>query len=226
MATPQSTQDLITFVNSVYLEVNESPQASTSNSLGTRVKSSIEDALVDLCMASDWPWMQSFQPAESWLNEVATLPENVRDIKFVIQNRTNTSPRPVRYMPQQTFYQQNLTSFSGADGGIVHNYTRLGHRDVAVNHYPTDSASQAQLSFYVVRFVTLPSSDSSKFAIPDNYMPLLRLKASSNFAVSHLADSTLAELFNTRYEQMKQRYREMIRNSSDKSSNMYRQWQI
>lgn len=226
MATPQSTSDLITFANSIYLEVNESPQASTSNSLGTRVKSAIEEALIDLCTSADWPWMQSFQPAESWINEVATLPENTRQIRFAIQERTNSSPRPIPFLPQQTFYQQVLTSFTGADGGIVRNYTQLGHRDVAVNFYPADSASQAQVKFYIVRFVTLPSSDSSNFAIPDNFMPLLRLKATSNFALSHLADNDLSRLFNAKYEQMSQRFRDKVRNAPTTGNNIYRNWRI
>jgi hypothetical protein len=226
MAIAQSTDDLITFANAVYLEVNESPQNSTSNSLGTRVKTSIKDALIDLCTQSDWPWMQSFQVAESWLNEVATLPINTREIRFVIQERTNTSSRPVPFLPQQTFYQQDLVSFTGADGGIVRNYTQLGYRDVALNHYPADSASQAQIKFYVVTFVTLPSSDSSKFAIPDNYMPLLLLKTCSNFAISHLADNELATMFNTRYIDMVQRFRANIRNAPATGTNMFRNWRI
>lgn len=224
MTTPQSTSDLITFANSIYLEVNESPQTSTNNSLGTKVKTAIEEALVDICTLADWSWMQSFQPAESWVNEVATLPENTREIRFVQQERTNTSPRVVKYLPQQTFYQQQLTSFTGADGGIVKNYTQLGYRDVAVNFYPADSASQAQLKFYIVRFATLPTSDTGTFPIPDNFMSLLRLKAASNFAISHIADGNLARLFAGRYEALAQRFRDVIRNAPSTGTNLYRNW--
>lgn len=222
MAIPQSTDTLLTFANSIYLEVNESPQTSTNNSLGTRMKSAISSAITDLCTLADWPWMQSFQTAASWVNEIATLPTNVRQIKFVIQERANASARSIPYVDQQVFYQGNLTSFTGAGGGIVRGYTQLGHLDVGVNPYPADSASQAELKFYVIRFVTLPSSDSSLFDIPDQYMELLRKKAAANFALSHLADIQLSGQFNAEYGNLAQRYTSSIRNTPHSGSNMYR----
>lgn len=224
MATPISTDNLITFANAVYLEVNESPQTSTSNSLGIRIKTSINNALVDLCTLADWPWMLSFQPAESWVNEIATLPANTRQVKFVTQNRTGGGRRLPSFLPAETFYQQNLRSFTGAGGGIVDNYTQLDYRSVAVNDYPADSASQAEVLFYIVRFVTLPTSDSSQFAVPDEYMELLKLKTTANFALSHLADRALAEAFNQRYADLAQRYRNKIRNAPNTGNNMYRNW--
>lgn len=224
MATPVSTDTLLSFANSIYLEVNESPQASTSNSLGTKVKSAIGNALVDLCTLADWPWMLSFQTPASWTAEVATLPADVRKVKFAIQERTNGGPRSITYISPQAFYRQNLTSFTGADGGIVRNYTQLGHLDVAVNHYPADSASQAQVKFYVVRFATLPTSDTGTFAIPDEYMRLLLKKATANFALSHLGDVGLAQSFNADFDNLGQRYRAMIRNVPPTGETMYRNY--
>lgn len=222
MATPQSTDDLITFANSIYLEVNESPQTSTSNSLGTKVKTAISSAIVDLCTLADWPWMLSFQTAASWLNEVATLPADVRKIKFVIQERSGTGARSIPYLNPQAFYRQNITSFTGAGGGIIRNYSQLSYLDVALNPYPADSASQAEVKFYVVRFVSLPTSDSSFFAIPDEYMLLLRKKATANFALSHLGDVQIAQAFSNEFDLLAQRYRSVIRNVPPTGENMYR----
>lgn len=222
MATPQSTDDLITFANSIYLELNESPQASTSNSLGTKVKTAISSALVDLCTLTDWSWMLSFQTPSSWSSQVATLPANVRKIKFAIQERSGAGARSIPYLNPQAFYRQNLTSFTGAGGGIVRNYTQLEYLDVAVNPYPADSASQAEVKFYVVRFAELPTSDTGKFAVPDEFMSLLRKKATANFAMSHLGDLALSQAFNQDFELLASRYRSLIRNVPPTGSTMYR----
>lgn len=224
MATATSTDDLITFANAIYLEVNESPQTSTSNSLGIRIKTAIKSALVDVCTLADWPWMLSFQPAESWSNEIATLPANTRQVKFVTQTRVGGGRRLPSFLPTETFYQQNLQSFTGAGGGIVKNYTHLDYRSIAVNDFPADSASQAEVLFFIARFVTLPTSDSSNFSMPDEYMELLRLKSTANFALSHLADRPLSQSFNDRYSALAQRYREKIRRAPTTGNNMYRNW--
>lgn len=222
MTIPQSTDNLLTLANAIYLEVNESPQTSTSNSLGTKAKSAINSALSDLCTRADWSWLSSFQQAVSWANEIATLPANTRQIKFVIQERSGASARSIPYMNPQTFYQQNLTSFTGAGGANIRNYTQLGYLDVGVNPYPADAASQQEVKFYVARFVSLPASDTSVFDIPDEFMPLLRIKATANFALSHLADLNLATQFSTEYEILVQRYRDMIRNTPHSGLNLYR----
>lgn len=201
MSTPVSTSTLLDVGNSVLTNVGERPQVTLNNTLGSIVKESISDALVELSVLNDWQFTRALVLAESWSNDTANLTANVNRVRKVYWDKQR-GYYSLPFIPLEEYLTYSLESFNT---DTLTNVPRCwtygsGFNEIRVNPYPTDSTQQARVLFEVQTFIALPSTETNTFSLPEAFVNLVKLRASATFALRHLSDTALQSQFSRLYE--------------------------
>lgn len=178
MAT--STSTLLDVVNRVLVNSNERPIAATTTLVGQQVKESVRMALMMLVNQSQWAWTQDKINATTWSTSQATLATTTSMIRSVSWDNGDGILLPLKYVSRQVFDQIAVDTYSTATGRALW-YTLLDYNVALINPYPTGATEQNKIWFYVVKTIALPSSDSTTFAIPEEFVNTLVVMATQLF---------------------------------------------
>lgn len=207
MAT--STTNLLEVGNAVLANVNERPLPSLSGLTGIQIRNAIRDSLIEINNAADWVWLQDRINPTAWSGSIAYLSNNVSQIRSVgYQPSTvanQTSIRTLQFLTPEEYDHYPLVSYT--TGARPLRWTYFDYNAIRVNPYTTDVTEQAKLWCYVRYNLSLPSSESTAFAMPEEFIPLLITKTTQRYALRHMEDAGLAAAFEAEYQQLLQQHR-------------------
>lgn len=166
----------------------------------------LKDAIEHVCSHHHWPFMQHMVAAESWQEEVATIPERAVEILFVRNNYVK-----VQQVSTDTFYSRSVepskfVSGSSYPSGI---YARLGHRTYAFDPYPdnTDADAKMQIRFHARVMPSITLADDFEPDIPYDVLSLIKLYGSALLSYKLTGDgSQFIQLYERNLTQTRARY--------------------
>jgi hypothetical protein len=154
---------LLDFVNRVLQKIGEEEVTSVlQNRTASECAQACRDSVVQVAQHfSTWPWLRKSIAADSWSDEEATLDGNILTLYRI---RDLGSKREVRYIPESQYSRQDLSSYTGTNGGSE-TYTVIGEK-FYFNPYPNDSDSRQNIRFDVSFIPTLPTTDNGVIDVP------------------------------------------------------------
>lgn len=223
MAT--STSTLLEVANRVFLNANERTLTALTPLIGQQVKECIRAAYYKIMREGEWLWTQQKGAASSWSSEVATLPSNTQRIKMVSWQNDDTDYIliPLTFLTRPEFDAYVLDTYNSTTlPGRPLYWTLTDYNIARVNPYPGDATERAKVLFYYQTIPSFPSSDSTTFSLPEDFIPLLVLIATAMFIKRHSDDAGLARNFEEEYqiEMIQLRARQML--VPNNSFNLYR----
>lgn len=195
MAT--STSTLLEVCNRVLLNANERTLTATTPLIGQQVKECVRQALHAISR-NEWLWNQGKVNASSWTLSVATLPTNTQRVKAVMWDNDNGQLIPLKYMHRWDFDQYELDDYADNTVRALY-YTLVDQNIVHVNPYPTTSAERNKIWFHTSLTITLPATDATTFAMPEDFTDLVVLYATSLYVKRHAEDLQLSRSFEEEY---------------------------
>lgn len=188
--------NLLDFVNRVLQKIGEEEVTSVlQNRTASECAQVCRDSVVQVAQHfSTWPWLHRVLAADSWNDEEATLDGNVLTVYRV---RDLGSKREVRYITEDQYYRQELSSYTGTIGGSE-SYTIIGDK-FYFNPYPNDSDSRQNIRFDVSIIPVLPTTDTGVIDVPVRDELLLIYRAAADLCVEHLRDGELAQAYDRKF---------------------------
>ena len=219
----ESTRTKLDIANQILLNVNERPVKSLTGALGIRLNTSIRSAVNELNTLNDWSWLRQESSALSWTNEYAQLPtfQRIVDVKWLPDDGFNRRI-PLEFITQDTFDNMRKVGYDHNQPARPRYYTIGADKQVGVAPFPTVQTEKDKILFYYIGWTGIPEADSENFAIPEDYMEMVLMRASALFALTHLGDSGLAGTFSQAFEALAQRLRDRDRNIPSGGVNMFR----
>lgn len=200
--TATSTTNLITAVNRVLRDVGERQVSVISSPVSLKAQDYLRDAVRDLMLSNDWEWQRDRITAQSWANESAFLGTLVR-VRGVAWGADSTGYLDIPWEPERNFDLKALQAYDSTQTSLrPTSYTWRQYNQVRLNPYPTDSASRAQVVFYVVRDLTPPTNATDFFPVPEDMMPILLKRALYLMQVRHLDDQQAAGVLDKEFKEM------------------------
>ncbi len=228
MAT--STLTKLDIANNVLNACGERAQTSTAGVLGNVLTSCLREAIWSVCGSADWNELRSVINASSWSADAATLPDTTYRIRNVFwytspdgQPETNYDYYHilVPYVDLEQYKTFTLVPFE-SNANSPCRWTIETKNKVLVNPYPTNTVGQNKVFFEVFRYPELPSTDTSNFNVSDLLTNLIQYKASVLFAIKHLNDNNLAQIYMLEYDNLAKQNRISDSGQSTQGYNMYR----
>ena len=216
MAT--STTTYLEVANAVLLNMNERTVPALTGMLGTQLKNTIRSALNALADSSNWIWLDDTVNASSWSGSHAILDTNVSRVRAVSWSG-GIAYIPVDFVDRQQFDYRQIVAYSNVARPL--RWTYVDQNIIALNPYPTTSDEQAKIWFYVQRNLSLPTSESGVFGMPEQFVELLILGATAMYALRHNEDSAMANAFNVEYQDKLTVYRNRHSTAPAQHVNMY-----
>jgi len=168
---------------------------------------------------SNWPWLIGEYTAESWVQEVATLPGALLHLHYIFDKG---SLRQIDYVEDLVFNQRALTSYTGAIGGARW-WTIKNTNSVRLNPYPADADAKNNIVFKAAILLPTPVQDNDEIQIPERDINMLVYRVMSMMALDHLKDATLSQSYMTEYMRASQEAKQrMSTDSVDKRNSMIR----
>jgi hypothetical protein len=201
---------LLGIANNVLLNAGDRTVVTTNSTIGTMVKNSIRSAINDVCLLSDWPWMQDDIIADSWDDHVATLPDSVKSVRFVAYD-TGDGYATLLAMPQQEFVRYDNWDFDNSTiYGCGQYYCIFSPQEIHLNPYPSTDEEQSKFHFFVTKWAEMPSTDSTEIVMPDVFVELVIARASYLYGVIRSGDPARfaqhQNQFETRAQALRDRY--------------------
>jgi hypothetical protein len=219
MAT--STTNLITAANAILLNINERTQGNLSSLLGLQVKGAIASSLNLISNLAEWSWLKDKVNA-NWSGNTATISGNVANINQVLYHTTDNYIPVVHVSRYEFDRMQPLGVFTTATDGYPRWWTMLDLNSAQFNPYPTTITAQNYIYFYIQRFLSIPTTETGLFAMPEFLIPLLIKRATAELALSRLEDANLYGAYISQYEEEAQLLRNRQRLEPGGTSNAYK----
>lgn len=192
MAT--STSTLLEVVNRVLLNANERTLTTTTPLIGQQVKECIRSALYQMTKLGEWTWTQAKVNASSWSSQVATLPATTQRVKAMSWDNDDGILIPIQFISRSLFDGYELEAYTD-NTGRPNYWTIVDYNVVHVNPYPNSAGERIKIWFYTNKYISLPSSDSGTFDMPEEFTNLLVLGATSMFYKRHMEDINVSRAF-------------------------------
>jgi hypothetical protein len=214
-----SSTTLLEAVNKVLLNVGErSTNNLTLNPAARKATSYIQEAYEDIQQYQDWSWQRYVFTATSWSGELATF-TNLKRINVVTWNNDVTRAVVPIVDVEQFYATSQLTSFTD-NANYPSFYAPYSHDTIAINPYPTDVTGRARLNVIGYKLFDTPTTTTSTFACPEEYVSTIIKKATATMLQRHLGELNEArELLND--FQTKLRYL-LAKDAPIKNYTMYR----
>lgn len=220
----QSNRTKLDVANQVLLNVNERPLKSISGALGIRIESAIREAIYEIDTLNDWSWLRKEYKTLNWQSEFADLNVSFQRIIDVKWQPPNGNGRKIalQFIPLDEFDYVYKVSYNSNNPQRPRWWTIGRDKNIGVAPYPTDQTEQERLTFDVVGFTGIPSSDSATFNMPEEYLELVVIRASAIFALTHLGDTATAGTFSQSFEAHVQRLRDRDRHIPTEGINIFK----
>lgn len=185
---------LIQVVNEVLSKIGDVPVNSvTSNSLAMLAATNVKRAYDALCNDAPWPWLERVITVDEWTNELAVMPAEVSDIKYV-----TFKGRKLQYIESEHFHARPNQVY---EGSVPHFWSLFG-RNVLVRPYPNET-DRPNVLFYVYYQESVDDKDSSyEIEIPKNAEYLLVLRACISMAIDHRQNDNVAQSYTAEYQRL------------------------
>ena len=222
MAESQRTK--LEVVNQVLLNVNERPLNSISGALGIRIESAIREALYEVDTLNDWSWLRRDIQTQTWNNEFADLGvsfQRIVDVKWMPDDGYRRRI-PLHFLTLDEFDYIWKSSYDSTSPQRPRWWTIGRDKQIGVTPYPTDNTERNKIIFDVITFTGIPANDTSTFNMPEEYLELVVIRASSIFALTHLGDTATSGTFAQAYEAHAQRLRDRDRHIPSGGVNMHK----
>lgn len=195
------TTSMLEFVSDVLIKLGEGVVDSVDRNEASRLAAR-NTVFAVRALADEhpyWPWMHSDYTAESWLGQIATLPDGVVNLSYV---HDRGSGQILRYVPEKDFerFTYNIfNSYIGPQGGAEH-YTLKGGK-VWLNPYPLDAEARNNILFNAAVLPGTRATDSEIIPVADRDLNCLLFRVCMMMAVDHLKDTNLAQVYMLEYQQ-------------------------
>ena len=218
MATSTSTR--LDVGNAILLNFNERTVPALTGQMGSQLLNVITTALNAISDASDWLFLQDKINAVSWNSNLATLPTNTSRVKQVSYQPTSGGYLNLDFVAEPEFDQRLPVSY--ATGNRPTRWTFDDYNIIRVDPYPTTTTEQARIWFYIQTYLTLPTSDSGVFSMPEQFVPLLIRRCNAEYALRHSGDAGLASAFTVEYQDTLKALRSRHMIAPGQAINLYR----
>jgi hypothetical protein len=226
MAT--STSTLLQIVNEIILNVGERVVNTFDTPTARKAKQYVLEALKEFQIRDDWEFLRDVVVASSWTSPgVALLPtyQRLHAVQYTVPNSSGSAINKVfvAYLDRPSFARLNPTPITLLDTAYFPTtYTILDDDRVQLHPYPSDSTTQARVSFHITRVFTLPTLVTDFLPIPERFTPLIVRLASSLMAARHLGDAEMASMFRNEFESTLRQVRAREQLTPSSGTNMFR----
>jgi hypothetical protein len=197
--------------------------ATAGNALALIVEDCIQLALDEVAFAANWSDLRVSAPATSWSTNVATITTafeiNVRSVQTLVSG-ANPYYVDAQFVTQEEFIRLPMYSYTGSKG-TVQLWTHLTSNQISCYPYPSDTPGRNLVIFTYQTIPVIPASDGNAYVAPDRFMRMVELKASSLFALKHVADQKLYAMYAAEYMQQKRRLLPRDNGTPTQGHNMY-----
>lgn len=182
-----STTTLLQSVNRVLLDVGERATNNLTGSPAARKATAyIQEAYEDIQQYQEWSWQREMFTASSWSAELATY-NNVKRINVVTWSDGYTRSA-IPFVDLEKFYSYaTLTSFTGNTNRPDY-YTIYDTDTIALNPYPSDVAGQTRLKVIGYKLFDTPSTTTSTFDCPEEFVNTIIKKATATMLQRHVGE--------------------------------------
>lgn len=200
-----ATTTKLELVNRILDSAREQRIQSTTQPLGDIALSCIEAALVDVCTYANWIDTRTTGVA-TWVGGVATL-ATTTDYRITAvrqENSAGTQSVYAGYINKDDFDSRTNSGYLANDDTPQYWAYYLTSNSVRVLPYPSEAAGIAKVFFDTQFTPSLPATDATAFAVPERFLGLVEMRASSLFCLKYLGDYKLYEIFDREYERAKE----------------------
>jgi hypothetical protein len=190
-----STTTKLGLINRSLRAVGErSVTSSTVSPAAVKCADSVSDALNQLCMMQNWPFMLKEVNATSWSTYTTVLPSFVSllSVSTDLQNGGRQYAQPEGYPNVRA--SQNYAW--GSDNDAVLYYALQDDDQIIVRPYPDTTGRRAKVWFHIYQILALPTLDSDVFTgLPETFIPLLTSMTAQLLAGRLLNDPNTVSYF-------------------------------